>query len=243
VRPRRLASFIDSLLHNQEPRAFKADPEDVQAIRAAIELRAMEPGAAEPTDEFVRDLQDRIRERLGAPSALPEEVEEVKGGAEKDGSAVRRLSRRRLLEGAGVAASAAVLGGIADHLIAGTPALQQGAQPSLVPDGGVWVTVAAADRIDASPVTPFLKNDVAGFVVNEGGDLRALSGICTHQGCVLHANEASERLDCPCHRAAFSLDGTVMFHEFAEPLRPLPTLEVRRAGNDVQVLLPPPETI
>jgi Rieske Fe-S protein len=53
---------------------------------------------------------------------------------------------------------------------------------------------------------------------------------------------AADRLDCPCHRAAFSLDGTVEFHEFAGPLKPLPTLQVRRAGNDVQVLLPPPET-
>jgi Rieske Fe-S protein len=60
---------------------------------------------------------------------------------------------------------------------------------------------------------------------------------------VLHANEASERLDCPCHRAAFSLDGTVLFHEFPAPLKPLPTLQVRRSGNDVQVLLPPPQTV
>jgi nitrite reductase/ring-hydroxylating ferredoxin subunit len=240
VKPRRLAAFIDALLHNEEPRAFKADAEDADAIRTAIELRAAEPGGAEPTDGFVRDLQDRLRERLGTPSALPREEE--KSAAEKETSGARTLSRRRLLEGAGIAASAAVIGGIAERLIERTPPLQEGAQQPMVPDGGVWVTVASADGIDANPITPFLKNDVSGFVVNQGGTLRALSGICTHQGCVLRANVAAARLDCPCHRAAFSLDGTVKFHEFAGSLKPLPTLQVRRAGNNVQVLLPPPET-
>jgi cytochrome b6-f complex iron-sulfur subunit len=243
VKPRRLASFIDSLLHNRKPQAFKADPEDVQAIRAAIELRAAEPGAAEPTDEFIRGLQDRLRERIGAPPALPAEAAEVDEALEKDGLGARRMSRRRLLEGAGIAASAALIGGVADHLIEGRPALQEGAQQPMVPDSGRWVTVASADRVAGSRVTPFLMNDVAGFLVNERGTLRGLSGTCTHQGCALHANADSGRLDCPCHRAAFSLDGTVLFHEFAGPLRPLPTLRVRRAGNDIQVLLPPSQTV
>jgi cytochrome b6-f complex iron-sulfur subunit len=239
VRLRQLSSFIEALLHNRKPRGFKADPEDAEAVRAAIELRAAEPGAAEPTDEFVRSLQDRLRERLGAPSALPAEEAGVGRGF---GKGARTLSRRRLLEGAGIAASAAAIAVVADRAIEGGPALQQGAQQPMVPDGGQWVTVASADGVAANPVTPFLTNDVAGFVVNEGGTLRALSGICTHQGCVLRANEASGRLDCPCHRAAFSLDGAVLFHEFSGPLKPLPTLRVRRAGSDVQVLLPPPQT-
>jgi cytochrome b6-f complex iron-sulfur subunit len=239
VKPRRLASFVDALLHGRRPRGFKADPEDVQAIRAAIELRASESGSAEPTDQFVRTLQDRLREQIGAPSALPAEGAEVKKAVEKGNVGARMLSRRRLLEGAGIAASAALLGGVADHLIEGGPALQQGAQRPMVPDGGRWVTVASADRVASSRVTPFVMNDVAGFVVNENGALRGLSAICTHQGCVLHANAAAGRLDCPCHRAAFALDGKVLFHEFTEALKPLPTLRVRRAGTAVQVLLPP----
>ncbi|HXJ63748.1 MAG TPA: Rieske 2Fe-2S domain-containing protein, partial [Actinomycetota bacterium] len=99
------------------------------------------------------------------------------------------------------------------------------------------------DRVASSRVTAFLTSDVAGFVVNENGALRGLSAICTHQGCVLHANVAAGRLDCPCHRAAFALDGKVLFHEFAEALRPLPTLRVRRTGNAVQVLVPPTHTV
>jgi cytochrome b6-f complex iron-sulfur subunit len=242
VKPRRLAPYVEALLHGRRPRAFEADPEDVQAIRAAIELRASEPGATEPTDEFVRGLQVRLRERLGAPAALPAEGE-AEGAVEKGGFGEWRMSRRRLLEGAGIAASAALLGGVADHLIQGRPALQAGVQQPMVPAGGQWVTVASADQVAASRVTHFLTPDVVGFVVNEGGTLLGLSGTCTHQGCVLKANAASGRLDCPCHRAAFSLDGKVLFHEFAGPLRPLPTLRVRRAGNEVQVFLPPDATV
>ena len=77
-------------------------------------------------------------------------------------SAVRRRDDQSLLEGAGIAASAAVTGGIAEHLVEGRPALQEGAQQPMVPDGGHWVTVASADGVDASPITPFLKDDVPG---------------------------------------------------------------------------------
>jgi cytochrome b6-f complex iron-sulfur subunit len=241
VKARRLSSFIDALLRNRRPREFKADPEDAQAVRSAIELRAAEPGADEPTDEFVRDLQQRLQERVG-PSAVPSAATAPgERAAQRDGA--RTLSRRRLLEGAGIAASAVVIGAVADHLIEGRPELQRGPQGVMVPDRGQWVTVASADRVASTRVTPFLTSDVAGFVVNENGALRGLSAICTHQGCVLHANMAAGRLDCPCHRAAFALDGKALFHEFAEALKPLPTLRVRRSGNSVQVLLPPRQTV
>src|SRR2546430_9307292 len=48
-------------------------------------------------------------------SALPAEGAEVEGTDEKRGSGARTLSRRRLLEGAGIAASAVAIGGIAEH--------------------------------------------------------------------------------------------------------------------------------
>ena len=58
MRPRRVSAFIEALLHDRKPRPFKADAEDARAIRAAVELRATEPPAAEPTDALVRGLQD-----------------------------------------------------------------------------------------------------------------------------------------------------------------------------------------
>lgn len=37
-----------------------------------------------------------------------------------------------------------------------------------------------------------------------------LSGVCTHLQCVLRWNEEGRRLDCPCHRASFDLNGNVL---------------------------------
>jgi cytochrome b6-f complex iron-sulfur subunit len=240
VKARRLSSFIDRLLGNRRPRGFKADPEDAEAIRAAIELRAAEAGADEPTDAFVRDLQERLRERVGSPAFSPEEKADLDRQPAKDGA---RISRRHLLEGAGIAASAAVVGGLAEHLIEDRPSLQRGGQGVMVPDDGRWVTVASADQVASSRISPFSTNGVTGFLVNDNGALSGLSAICTHQGCILRANQSAGRLDCPCHRAAFALDGDVLFHEFSGALEPLPALKVRRAGNGVQVFLPPTQTV
>jgi len=147
-----------------------------------------------------------------------------------------------MLEGAGIAAAAAALGVIGDRVLEHAPANRELSQQALVPDNGHWVTVASGDQVAASRLTAFKTEDVVGFIVNEAGILRATSGVCTHQGCLLKANEAASRFDCPCHGAAFALDGRVLFHQFKGQLAPLPTLEVRRAGNDVQVLLPPPKS-
>jgi len=239
MKPGRVASFVNALLRNRSPRAFDSDAEDAEAIRAAIELRAAQPGAAEPTDDFVRELQGRLKERF-------ESISTVEAGDWRDQQteafAHRTLTRRHMLEGAGIAAAAAALGVIGDRVFEHAPATPEASQQALVPDNGRWVTVASGDKVAASRLTAFKTEDVVGFIVNEGGTLRATSGVCTHQGCLLNANEAASRFDCPCHGAAFSLDGRVLFHQFKGQLAPLPTLEVRQAGNEVQVLLPPPKS-
>jgi nitrite reductase/ring-hydroxylating ferredoxin subunit len=55
---------------------------------------------------------------------------------------------------------------------------------------------------------------------------------------VLQHNKAMGRLDCPCHRASFSLQGDVISHEFAEPLPPLPHLAVRQRDGQIEVFAP-----
>jgi hypothetical protein len=60
VSDRRLSSFIDALVAGRRPGAFKADPEDVEALRTAIELRAARPGDAVPDEQFVSDLYQSL---------------------------------------------------------------------------------------------------------------------------------------------------------------------------------------
>jgi hypothetical protein len=69
VKDRRLSSFIDALVAGRRPGAFKADPEDVEVLRTAIALRAARPGDANPDEQFVSDLYQKLTEQADASPA------------------------------------------------------------------------------------------------------------------------------------------------------------------------------
>jgi Rieske Fe-S protein len=64
-----------------------------------------------------------------------------------------------------------------------------------------------------------------------------VSAVCTHLGCLLDPNPAAGRLDCPCHGASFSLDGQPLSPTYT---RPLPRLQTRINGDQVEVYALPP---
>jgi len=66
---RRVTTFVESLRRNRRPEAFKASPDDVEAMRAAIELNSADPGAALPRAEFVSDLYRRLADQLNEADA------------------------------------------------------------------------------------------------------------------------------------------------------------------------------
>ena len=53
----------------------------------------------------------------------------------------------------------------------------------------------------------------------EGGELRAVSAVCTHLGCLVSWSPAERSWDCPCHGSRFSPDGTVVQGPAVEDLR------------------------
>jgi nitrite reductase/ring-hydroxylating ferredoxin subunit len=230
---RRVNAFVEALLGNRRPQAFSADADDREAMRTAIELRAAHEGDATPSPQFVAELHQELSRQLdGAPSdgiarisATPVEMP--------------RISRRRwLLEGA-VAASAAGVAVVVDRTaFASRPAVNPSAQGQLTPDTGTWHTVAERADLLTGAVTRFSTPGAIGFVATENGVLEAVSGVCSHQGCLLKFNEAARRLDCPCHRAAFSLTGKVLFSQLPTPPPPLPRLAVRDIDGHVQVNVP-----
>jgi Rieske Fe-S protein len=151
------------------------------------------------------------------------------------------VSRRWLLEGAGVAAAAGVAVAIDRTAFApdqhtGSPSAQQ----QLVPNTGTWQTVAARSALAQGTISRFDTAGAVGFVTEDSGALLAVSGICTHQGCLLQLNQAAGRLDCPCHRAAFAFSGRLLFSQLPTPPGPLPRLEVRDHNGQVEVYLPRP---
>lgn len=67
MRTRRLTAFIDALASGRRPDPYRADPEDIEVLRAAIALRAARPGDAVPDDAFVAALGRNLVEETGVP--------------------------------------------------------------------------------------------------------------------------------------------------------------------------------
>jgi nitrite reductase/ring-hydroxylating ferredoxin subunit len=223
---RRLTAFVESLRRNRRPKPFTPDPDDVEVMRAAIELNNAQPGATLPRAEFVSDLHHRLAEQFdetGDPVEL----------------SAARLSPRRVIGGIGAAAAtaaAAVAGAVVDReLLNSHSPLSVPAAQELVPDEGAWQPVLAAANLGDGHVAPFSTASTVGFVVNDNGNISAISGVCTHQGCLLRLNEAAARLDCPCHRASFSLQGEVLRQQFRQPLAPLPHIQVRENNGQIEI--------
>jgi hypothetical protein len=60
---RKLSAFIDAVATGRRPKRFRGDTEDVEILRAAIELRAARPGEAEPSAAFTEGLFRQLSEQ------------------------------------------------------------------------------------------------------------------------------------------------------------------------------------
>src|SRR5262252_2835793 len=108
MKKRRLSAFVENLLRNRRPKKFNADSDDADAMRAAIELRASQAEEASPRPAFVADLHRQLDRSLSAETAAGDQL------------SIRRVSRRRLLEGVGIAAAAATAGVFLDREVLDT---------------------------------------------------------------------------------------------------------------------------
>ena len=212
----RIATFVDDLIHNRRPHRFSSSSEEMEALRAAAALRSLRPGADLPDREFIDRLGRDLRSRMGRQP--------------KPGS----VTRRALLQTAGLAAAAGVAGAVVDRTLT-TQSLGQPA--TLTPDHGVWRAVAAVADVPAGRALRFSTGSVDGVVVNDGGTIKAVSAVCTHQGCLLRLDAAAHRLRCPCHPTVFSLSGTLISHQLATPPPDLPSLQARVRDGQIEVLV------
>lgn len=223
---RGLTRYTEDLIRSRRPRRFKASEDDAAMVRTAITLRAARQGSGEPTDEFVASLHRKLAAELEPPP-------------DRRPAAARRTFLRTAAAAGGAAAAAAAGAGI-DHVVSSraAPEPAPAAGGTLTPSHGTWLTVAYSADLPDGAVRPFTVSAVTGFIERADGQLRAVSGICTHQGCRLAFAARSARLVCPCHGATFALDGTVLTHRLPVPLEALPRIEVREAGGAVQVYAP-----
>jgi Rieske Fe-S protein len=221
-RTRRPDRFIDAIADGERlPAGRLDDPDDADALRAAIALKSGQPAADLPSPEFVAKLRQEIADEGMAPTR-------------------QRVSRRRVL-GTAAAVAAGAAAGAAGVALDGrvlqsassrnTPAL-------LEPTDGEWLPVAADTDLATESPHRFSTPALVGFVTATDGGLVAVSAACTHLGCILQSNDTAGRFDCPCHRTAFAHDGRLLFSQFDTPPAPLTRLQVRRRAGAVEVLVP-----
>jgi nitrite reductase/ring-hydroxylating ferredoxin subunit len=141
---------------------------------------------------------------------------------------------------AGAATAGGAVGAGVDRLLSGgNRSGRNGTERVLVPNSATWWTVATTRDLPEGGVRAFDLGTVIGFVQRSGGQVSALSGVCTHQGCRLALDAAVRQLTCPCHRTVFGLSGEVVHSQLRTPPRTLPEIEVREVSGVIQVLAPP----
>ncbi|MBL7493808.1 Rieske (2Fe-2S) protein [Frankia sp. AgB1.9] len=247
--------FIEDLIHQRRPRPFRARPGDDEQVRTAILLSSARPGAGAVRPDFVEQLHRRLAAaELEAAAAGP--GAEAASGAQAGGPDGRyrpegsaRSTRRRVVQVTSLAAGSAAVGAGLDRVLASRagsqPATADEAPPVdqtavLTPNNGVWRTVATARDLPVGGVHPFDAGAVSGFVERGAdGQVRGVTGTCTHQGCRLVLDPAVARLNCPCHRTVFAVTGEVVRSQLRPQPRRLPELRVREIDGLVQVFVPP----
>jgi cytochrome b6-f complex iron-sulfur subunit len=207
------------------PKGRLEDPDEVDAVSTAITLRVARPGAGQVNGEFVIRLGRLLATEFAQVPAAP------------------RLARRALLVAGGVGV-AGLVGAVVDRTILGpdrqlSPRVEQAG--NVVPDVGQWTAVLTESELTGGTVHRFTGPSTVGFIINDDRAVWAVSGICTHQGCLLQFDRPARCLRCPCHRAAFWLDGTLITSDIEPAPGPLPRLPARRRDGQIELLLPRPD--
>jgi Rieske Fe-S protein len=231
--------YIDDLLADRRPKPFEPDDFEAAQIRTAIDLQAARPGADQPRPEFLDSLKERIAAQMS------EEDDDSASTGKYTGPNRPRNSptRRQVIVGTTAAATAAVAAVTVDRMLRDTSHTTKDQQASsnseLVPNDGQWRLVAHSAELPEGAVRAFDLGVVNGFVRRVDGQVQAVSGVCTHQGCRLWLDQAAAQLRCPCHVTSFSPAGQVLTHQLPIAPKPLPHFEVREHVGVIEVLAPP----
>jgi cytochrome b6-f complex iron-sulfur subunit len=217
--PEQLDKHVEDLLQDRRPeRTPLGDEAALRARQTAAMLRAAKPGAGLPSKEFLERMQGSIQGWVGERSARPQ-------------PAARPSRRSLLLTGAaGIAAGVAAAVGIDRLGKSPTPSNNQ----ALVQNNGTWKPVKAlADLPEGTPVA-FRSGAIEGFLIRQGQEVKGLSAVCTHMGCILNYSKFRKQIECPCHGATFQTNGQPS-DQYKSPLPPLPSLNVRVQRGQVEV--------
>lgn len=217
----RVGRFVDDLLRGRRPRRFEATPDEAEAMVSAAGLAAGRIGADLPDKAALDRIHQRLSETLDESAATD-----------------RRISRRAWLRTAGVAAAAVVVGAALDEVV------QKRQEPgggggtaTLSPDNATWQPVAAVTQLPTGHAMTVSTASVDAVIINDGGSISAVSGVCTHLGCKLQPDDASRKLNCPCHQTAFGWSGKVLYYRLKTAPSNLPGIPSRVHNGQIELYI------
>jgi cytochrome b6-f complex iron-sulfur subunit len=217
----RVARFVDDLLHGRRPRRFDATPEEAEAMTAAAGLSAARVGADVPDKAALERIHQRLAEALDESAVVD-----------------RRLSRRAWLRTAGAAAAAVVVGvGLDEVVRTRQESGGAGGTATLLPDSGSWRPVAAVSQIPSGHAKQVSTASLDVVIINDGGSITAVSGVCTHLGCKLQPDDANRQLNCPCHQTSFGWSGKVLYYRLKAAPANLPQIPSRVNNGQVELYI------
>jgi cytochrome b6-f complex iron-sulfur subunit len=258
----RFEQYLEALLGGARPSPDDVtDRDEAEMARLAAELSAAaHPAEAAPNPAFVEQLRLRMRQAdQGAEHVQVPPPIRIRDAGAAGPSASRgrlRLTRRELfgaVAGATVGLAAGASGyALVRRLLDGELGWEE---TDLVAEdrAGEWFPVVLDKDLSEGAVVRFSTTAFDGFVVNDGGEVRALSAACTHLGCRLQYRPRYRDLRCPCHGASFNLrgwlaNGPEKWEEqggypgdqkpYPEELPPLARPKVRLAYGQVLVYTP-----
>lgn len=211
----RFDRYLEALLSDGRPSPEDVtDGDEAEMARLAAELSvAAQPGEqVGPDPAFVEQLRLRMRQADAGIDAVrvplplrPEATAPTPVGVLGRVRITRRqLLRSSLTAGAGLAAG--LLGAsVLTRSDLRRPIWDDG--NGLVSGTGYWTPVARLADVPPGSAVRFTTAAFDGYVVNDAGQVRALSSVCTHMGCTLHFRPDWHDLRCPCHGASFDLKG------------------------------------
>jgi len=209
----RFDGYLEALLGDGRPSPESVeDRDEAEMARTAAEMAAgaRTSSATGPDPAFVEQLRLRMREADAGIETVrtPPPVRDAQ--PQPEGIGRWRLSRRHVLQ-AGIGAAAGLAAGLAGVALRARTNPTGGTwdDEPLIGGEGFWTEVARMSDVPEGTALRFSTAAFEGFVVNDGGTVRALSSMCTHMGCTLHYRPDWHDLRCPCHGASFNMAGSL----------------------------------
>ena len=133
------------------------------------------------------------------------------------------IDRRAVLRGSGIGACAFALAACTT---------ERGEPEAAEPEAGVVLLQLSELQVGSAKVVTTQDGAPVAVVRSGEKEVHAFSGVCTHQGCTIEAEQ--KKFQCPCHGSKYAGDGT---NETGPAPKPLAWYHLSVAVDDGQLVV------